>query len=103
MEHIDFLSIGDITVDDFIRLKTAHVHNETKEPSPELCLTFGDKIEYEFRKLVFAVANSSNAAVAAARLGLKTSFVTDAGDDENGRASLAELKRNGVMTDYVRL
>ena len=103
MESIDFLSIGDITVDDFIRLKTAHIHEEKGELSPELCITFGDKLEYEFRKQVRAVGNSANAAVSAARLGLRTGFISDAGEDESGRGCREELLQNKVITDYFRL
>ena len=100
---IDFLAIGDITTDAFIRLKNADVHCKVNTDQCEICLPFGDKIPFEYVKVVRAVGNSANAAVAAARLGLKTSFATNMGDDQNGRDCVVELRKNNVDTSLVRV
>ncbi|MCC7160198.1 carbohydrate kinase family protein [Candidatus Nomurabacteria bacterium] len=100
-KKIDFLAIGDVVVDMFIRLKEAHIHSRPDESSPELCLRFGDKIPYENVYMVPAVGNSPNASVAAARLGLNSALVTHLGDDEQGKDCLKSLKNDKVITDYI--
>ena len=100
MQHIEFLSMGDITTDAFIRLVDADTH--MNHGTQELCMRFGDKIPYESVDIVRAVGNSGNAAVAAARLGLHAAFVTNVGADENGKECINELKKNNVAVDFVR-
>ena len=101
MERLDFLAIGDITTDAFIRITDAHVHCKIDSDACELCVRFGDKIPYEFVEVVRAVGNSPNAAVSVARLGLSSGLVSNIGDDDNGRECAAVLKKEGVDTHYV--
>lgn len=103
MGKIDFLAIGDIVLDAFIRLKDAHVHCKIDTDACELCVRFGDKIPYESVTVVPAVGNSPNAAVCAARLGLNSALVTNIGDDRHGQECLASLKNDKVVTDYVAI
>lgn len=98
---IEFLAIGDILSDAFIKLKNAHVHSGIDTAGAELCVTFGDKIPYESVEVVTGVGNSPNAAVSAARLGLNSAILTNIGSDKNGEDCLKSLKENGVITDYV--
>lgn len=98
-EQIDFLAIGDIVVDEFIHLKDAE--ELINHGTLELCVRFGDKVPYESVTLVPAVGNSPNAAVCSARLGLKTSLVTNIGDDARGKECLDSLKNDKVETQYV--
>lgn len=98
---IDFLAIGDIVIDAFIRLKDAHVHCKIDTDACELCVRFGDKIPYESVTVVPAVGNSPNAAVCAARLGLNSALVANIGDDRHGKECLDSLKNDKVATDYV--
>ncbi|HBB49622.1 TPA: hypothetical protein DEQ22_01520 [Candidatus Nomurabacteria bacterium] len=100
---IDFLAIGDIVADEFIRLKDAHVHCKVDTDACELCVRFGDKVPYEMTELVPAVGNGPNAAVSAARLGLHSALVTHIGEDGLGRACLDSLKNDKVITDYVSI
>ncbi len=65
---LDFLAIGDITTDAFIRLSDAWIETDNPKRERELCMRFGDKIPYEFVEVIRAVGNSSNAAVFAKRL-----------------------------------
>lgn len=99
--NIDFLAVGDITTDAFIRLKDAAVHCKVNQADCELCVRFGDKVPFEYVKVVKAVGNAANAAVAASRLQLRSALVTNIGRDENGRDCLTELKKNNVLTDFV--
>jgi len=101
MKDLDFLAIGDITTDAFIRIKDAKVHCEINREKCQLCMDFATKIPYESVTVVPAVGNSPNAAVAAARLGLKSGLYSNLGDDENGKSCLASLKKDRVNTDYV--
>ena len=100
---IDFLAIGDIVIDAFIQLKDAHVHCKLDTSACELCLRFGDKVPYESLTVVPAVGNSGNAAVSAARLGLRSAHVTNIGDDKNGKNCLESLQKDKVITDYVTI
>ncbi|MEK7662188.1 MAG: carbohydrate kinase family protein [Patescibacteria group bacterium] len=99
--NLDFIAIGDITTDAFIRLKDAEVHCNINREDCQLCMDFGTKIPYKSVTVVPAVGNSPNAAVAAARLGLKSGLYANMGDDENGKSCLDSLKKDRVNTDYV--
>src|SRR3989338_1813399 len=94
-KDFDFVSVGDITTDAFIRLSDAKTNRDADGKKNELILRFGDKVPYEFMEEVRAVGNSANAAVCAARLGLSSSMVTNVGDDHNGHECIATLKKNG--------
>lgn len=100
---IEFLAIGDIVVDAFIKLKEAHVNCKIDTDACELCMRFGDKIPYEDAIVVSAVGNSPNAAVSASRLGLKTALITNIGDDRYGEDCLDALKKENITTDYVKI
>ena len=102
-KQIDILAVGDITSDAFIRLKDAHVHCNLNKEDCELCMRFGDKIPFEYVKVVKAVGNAANAAVAAARLGLKSALISNVGDDQNGKDCMAELEKNKVITTFVKI
>lgn len=99
-KQLDFLAIGDITTDAFIRLQEASVHCSVDNEKCELCMRFADKIPYEFVKVLRAVGNAPNGAVSAARLGLRTGLVTDMGDDQNGKECKAVIKGEGIDTSY---
>lgn len=101
-KQIDFMAIGDTVTDAFIRLKEAEVHCKINTNDCELCMRFGDKIPFESVKVVKAVGNAANAAVAAARLGLTSALISNLGADQNGKECLAELQRNKVITKYIR-
>lgn len=102
-EQFDFIAIGDVVTDAFIRIQQASVCFDEKDHEEKLAFTNGSKIPYEFAKIVAAVGNSANAAVAATRLGLKTAFISDTGDDEHGKEIIATLKAQGVSPEYVNV
>ncbi len=97
----DFVAIGDTVVDDFIRLKDAEVHCNIDNSACMISMRFGDKIPFEANYVVYGVGNSANAAVAAARLGLKTAFISNVGADENGGKILSHFKDEGVDASFV--
>jgi len=99
----DFIGIGDIVTDAFIKVNHEGAHVEVDHGEREICFRFGDKVPYEEVYVVAAVGNSSNAAVAASRLGLKSALVTNLGDDYFGKECLDTLKQEGVSTEFVRI
>lgn len=101
MKKIDFLAIGDIVIDAFIKMKDAHIHCKLDTEACELCVPFGDKIPYESLHVIPAVGNSPNAAVAAVRLGLNSAILTNVGKDQYGKDCLTSLKQNKVITKYI--
>lgn len=100
--RIDFLAIGDITTDAFIRLSNAHVTDCVDHRQKELCVSFGDKIPFDFVEVVRGVGNSPNGAVSAARLGLSSALLAHVGSDQNGKECIEEMKKNGVITDFIQ-
>jgi len=101
---LDFVGLGDITTDAFIKLTDADVHEGLHEgDGKELCVRFGDKIPYREVIVIPAVGNSPNASVSASRLGLRSSIITNIGDDENGKECLASLKMDHVGTEFVTI
>lgn len=103
MSKFDFIAIGDITTDAFIRLKEAHVNCQIDRQNCQICMRFGDKIPYESVTIVSAVGNSPNAAVSASRLGLSSAVVTNVGADEHGTEDIATLQKNNVDTSLVKI
>jgi len=106
------LAIGDITIDAFIHIaaapagaaagNTVHVVcTDAAKEHCELCLPFPDKIPFDSVQEIAGVGNSANAAVAAARLGLRSALAANVGDDRYGRQCIETLKDNAVDTRYI--
>lgn len=101
---LDFIAIGDMVIDAFIRLNDdskARVIDK-ENGGRELALPFGDKIPFEFAEEVVAVGNSANAAVAAARLGLSSGLVVNVGKDRDGEKCITQLNLENVSTAFVK-
>ncbi len=98
---LDFLAVGDIVTEPFIRLKEARVHCNIDDEACEICMRWGDKIPYEKAILMPAVGNASNAAVSAARLGLSSALRAYVGDDRYGPECLEVLKKENVDTQFM--
>lgn len=102
MGRIDFLAVGDIVTEPFILLKDARVTCDINDEACTISMRWGDKIPYDSAVLCRAVGNSPNAAVAAARLGLKTAIATDIGSDDIGKGDVEQLRSEKIDTKYVR-
>jgi sugar/nucleoside kinase (ribokinase family) len=100
---IDFLAIGDTATDAFIRLKEASVHCVVNTDKCEICMRFGDKVPFDYVKVIKAVGNAANASVSAARLGVYSALVTQLGDDENGKDSIKNLEHENVCSKYIKI
>ncbi len=101
LRYMDLIAVGDIVTEPFIKLKDAEVHCADNNEDCTISMRFGDKIPYESAEVVPAVGNAANAAVAAARLGVRTMLVSDIGDDTVGEANRARLTEEGVATDHL--
>lgn len=100
MQPFDFLAVGDIVTEPFIKLTEAHTQPGAKGEQ-ELCMAFGEKLPYESATVCAAVGNASNAAVSAARLGLSSSLRSYIGDDEQGDQMLSVLQSENVDTSLM--
>ena len=101
--QLDFVAIGDCTVDEFIKLKDAEVHCAIDSDECTISMSWGDKIPYDTSILVPGVGNAANAAVAASRLGVSAGFVSNVGKDRYGEEILAAYDREGVDRTHVRV
>jgi len=68
-----------------------------------LAMPFATKIPFDHSEVIEAVGNAANAAVAFARLGLNSAFVTNVGADPHGRDMIKALDKNKVDTRFVRI
>jgi sugar/nucleoside kinase (ribokinase family) len=100
-KQIDILAIGDLVVDDFIRLTDAEATCDLDQENCKLCVRFGDKVPYEFHQIAYAVGNSPNAAVSASRLGLTAALSAVVGDDDLGKKCFEALTADNIVTTYV--
>ncbi len=101
MANFDLIALGDMTTDAFIRLSEPGAHCDIDHGNQELCMGFGDKIPYEFVEVLHAVGNSTNAAIGASRLGLKSALVSHLGNDECAEKCLQVVQRENVATDLI--
>jgi len=99
----DIISIGDIVTDDFITLLEDQAQVYTNEHGRWLAMPFGAKLPFDHHDVIAGVGNASNAAVAFARLGLKSSFATNVGGDQQGRDMISVLQKEGVDHRLVRI
>jgi sugar/nucleoside kinase (ribokinase family) len=60
-------------------------------------------LPFDHAEVIEGAGNAANAAVAFARLGLATGFVTNVGGDQYGRDIILALGNNGVDTRFVRI
>ncbi len=98
---MDFLAVGDPVIDNFIRLKDARIHCNINDEDCEICMRWGDKIPYESSTEIAGVGNALNAAVSAAKLGLRSAIRAYVGADENGDKCIKALSDQGVDVSLV--
>lgn len=103
MGQFDIISVGDVVTDAFIKLLKDQARVYTDDKGKWLAMPFATKLPFDHVEIAQAVGNASNAAVAFARLGLKTGFMTNVGGDSEGRDIISALHKNGVDTRFVRI
>lgn len=99
---LDTLSVGDVTLDTFIKIKEATVHCSIHHDECQLCLSYADKIPVTGFEQKSA-GNAGNVAVSLARLGFRSGIYTHIGDDDPGLKIKRTLAREQVVMKYVHI
>ena len=102
-KSFDVLTIGESLRDTFYMLDEASVSCTLKKDHCQLCLEYAEKIPVKKVIKVLAAGNAANAAVASARLGLRTTALTWIGDDAEGRDIHSILDDERVNHDYIQV
>jgi ribokinase len=102
-EQPDVISIGDIVTDAFIKLLDDQAVTYENEQGKWLAVPFGTKIPFDHAEIIEAVGNAANSAVAFARLGFNSAFVTNVGADAHGRDMIKALDKQKVDSRFVRI
>lgn len=98
-KKIDFLSVGDIVSDAFIKLSNAEVIDNNS--SKKICIPFGEKVPFESVTEVCGVGNSANASVTFSRLDMSSGLLSHTGNDYYGHKNIEVLKADNVNTELV--
>jgi ribokinase len=102
--QLDVLGVGDVVTDAFIKLLDNQAEVELgKDGQPDLSIPFGTKIPYDHAQIIEGVGNAANAAVAFARLGLRSGLISNVGADDWGRDIIKTLQKNKVDARFVRI
>jgi ribokinase len=104
MQQFDILSVGDVVTDAFIKLfdDQAKIIKDDQH-GKWLAMPFATKLPFDYTDVIEGVGNAANAAVAFARLGLKTGFVANVGSDAQGREIITTLGKADVDTRFIRI
>lgn len=102
-KQIDFLAIGDIVAEPFIKITDAEANCDLQGEHCKICFRFGEKVPYESAEICYAVGNSPNVAVGASKLGVNTALVSYVGDDFVGKRNIESLMKDGVNIDYMKI
>lgn len=99
---LDIISIGDATLDTFIRVADASLMCTVDREACLLCFNYADKIPITSLERTVA-GNAANNAVGSARLGLTAAFYSVVGNDDIGKMIFATMKKEKVSTAYLRI
>src|SRR3989344_8465375 len=100
--RFDLVSIGDSTIDTFIKIHDATVECDINHVDCKICLGYGDKIPVD--SIAHGVAgNAANVAVGASKLGLTAAIYTNLGDDDHGKTIRDALINQNVSDDYLKI
>jgi len=98
----DLITIGDSTIDTFIRIHDATVECDINHRECKICVKYGDKIPVD--SIAHGVAgNAANVAVGCSKLGLNTAIYTNLGGDDQGKTIKEILEKERVASDYIKL
>jgi sugar/nucleoside kinase (ribokinase family) len=98
----ELVAIGDPAIDTFLKIHDAHLALRVNPKETELCIDYADKIPVD--ELHRSVGGGCvNAAVAAARLGLRTAVYAVTGPDQGGRSLVGDLQGEGIDTSLMEV
>ncbi len=98
----DIISVGDATIDTFIKINDAHVSCTINKEKCELCVAYGDKVAVEWVQHMVA-GNAANNAVGSARLGMKTALFMNVGSDDSGFKIKKKMVEEKVDPIYIKV
>jgi len=98
----DLLAVGDATIDTFLFIEDAQVTCTLHKDECQLCVNYADKLPVQKMERMVA-GNAANNAVGSSRLGLKTSFVCQLGNDGPGDWIYEKLKEEKVNTSLIAI
>jgi sugar/nucleoside kinase (ribokinase family) len=98
----DIVTIGDSSVDLFMKIEGDGVIEETDGDMPKICFFHGSKIPVDDFETTIA-GNALNVAVGTKMLGIKTVIYSEIGDDQNTVEIYKGLRKIGVNTKYLRV
>ncbi|MDQ7814364.1 MAG: carbohydrate kinase family protein [Patescibacteria group bacterium] len=99
--RLDILAVGESLRDVFYLIDDATLSCSINKDRCLLCLEYADKIPVRQVVKVPAAGNSANAAVGAARLGLRTGLISWVGDDYAGRHLREALRKEKVDLKFL--
>ena len=98
----DLITIGDCTIDNIVTIDDAQVKCGLDKDECLLCFNYAEKTP--IKRLDYSTGgNAANVAVGCARLGLKTSIVSELGVDTNGYLIKEDLRQNKVNTSLLKI
>ncbi len=97
---LDIVSVGDATLDTFVKLKDASVMCSLEKDNCMLCLSYADKIPV-VRLDQKVAGNALNNAVGSARLGMRTGFYGIVGDDDTAKKIKERMIHEGIDRKYL--
>src|SRR3990167_9765384 len=101
-QKLDIVTIGDSTIDTFIKILDASVECDINHQECKICIRYGDKIPVD--SIAQSVAgNAANVAVGVSTIGLKCAIYTNLGDDSQGALIKNTLTLKGVIADYIQI
>ncbi|MEI6510971.1 MAG: carbohydrate kinase family protein [Candidatus Uhrbacteria bacterium] len=97
---LDIITIGDTKLDTFVLLNSASVQCSLKMPECLLCMDYGAKIAVEVVHSQIA-GTAPNVATGLARMGRKTSVLTNMGKDATLAQAIETFKIEGVSSKLI--
>lgn len=98
--QIDLLTIGDVSIDLYMKVEDTGVEDKENGDKPLLCFYHGSKIPV--RSLHSNVAgNAVNVGVGATKLGISTAIYSEMGDDSDADRVIKELTYLGINTAFL--
>ncbi len=99
-DSFDIITIGDSTIDTFIRIYDATVECDINHEQCKICIPYGSKIPVD--SIAHGIAgNAANVAVGCARLGLATAIYTNLGEDDEGNKIYKALISEKIASDFI--
>ncbi|MFA6982185.1 MAG: carbohydrate kinase family protein [Patescibacteria group bacterium] len=99
MKTIDLLTIGDTSIDLFMKVDKDFVDTEKQEDTTQICFVHGSKVPVESFETSIG-GNAPHVGFACAKLGMSVEIYTELGDDANAERVIEDLKKHKIDTKF---